>query len=100
MRSPAILTGLLALSSLALSSRAPAQSPLPASDIPALSRAVTKAESFRQLKISGSSVLRAVKMMTRELDWKKTLKSAQREAVKTGKPIVWIHALGVLNGYT
>ena len=105
MHSPAIPTGLLALASLALSAAvlshwAPAQSPLRASDIPALTRAVPEAQSFRQLEVPGSSVLRGVKKLTSELDWKKTLKSAQREAVKTGKPIVWIQALGVLGGYT
>jgi hypothetical protein len=96
--------GLLALSSLALSavvlsSAATAQTPLAASDIPKLTRATTQAESFRRLKLPGSEVRRAVKKTTR-LEWKKTLKSAQVAAVKTGKPIVWIHALGTLNGYT
>ena len=106
MRSPAAPTGLLALSSLVLSavvlsSGAPAQSPLKASDIPALTRAaVPGVDSFLQRRVPGRDVLRGVKMLTSELDWKKTLKSAQREAVKTGKPIVWIQALGVLGGYT
>ncbi len=95
MRSPAVLLGLLTLSCPALG-----QSTLTAAEIPRSSEANASAVEFRNLKVSGRDLHRAVGKVVRELDWKSSLRSAQREAVKTGKPIVWIQALGDLRGYT
>lgn len=95
MRSTAILLGLLALSCPAF-----AQSTLTAGQIPRSSVADASAVAFRNLKVSGRDLQRAVGKVVKELDWKSTLRSAQREAMKTGKPIVWIQALGDLRGYT
>ena len=95
MRSTAILLGLLALSTPAF-----AQSTLKAWQIPGNKQADESAVAFRNLKVFGRDLQRAVGKVVKELDWKSTLRSAQREAMKTGKPIVWIQALGDLRGYT
>ena len=95
MRSPAVLAGLLALSLPAAG-----QSPLTAREIPRTADAVSSAQQFANLRSPGTEVRRAVKKLVRELNWYKTLRSAQNEAKKTGKPIVWIQALGALSGYT
>ena len=95
MRSPAILLGLLALSCPAF-----AQSTLKAGQIPRSSVADASAAAFRNLKVSGRDLHSAVGKVVKGLDWKSSLLSARREAVKTGKPIVWIQALGDLRGYT
>ncbi len=95
MRSPAILLGLLILSCPALG-----QSTLTAGQIPRSAAANASAVEFRKLKVSGRDLHSAVGKVVKGLDWKSTLRSAQREAMKTGKPIVWIQALGDLRGYT
>lgn len=95
MRSPVVLLGLLTLSCPALG-----QSTLTAGQIPRSSVADASAVEFRNLKVSGSDLHSAVGKVVKGLDWKSTLMSARREAVKTGKPIVWIQALGDLRGYT
>ncbi len=95
MRNLAILGGLLALSLAAAG-----QSPLTAREIPKSTDAATSAHQFQSLRTPGGQVLRSVKKLVRELRWHKTLQSAAKEAKKTGKPIVWIHALGALSGYT
>ena len=95
MRSPVVLLGLLTLSCPALG-----QSTLTAAEIPRSSEAKASAVQFRNLKVSGRDLHDAVGKVVKGLDWKSSLMSARREAVKTGKPIVWIQALGDLKGYT
>ena len=95
MRSAAILLGLMTLSCPAFG-----QTTIKAAEIPRNNEAKVSAKGFRNLKVSGRDLKRAVGKVVRELDWKQTLRSAQKQAVKTGKPIVWIQALGDLRGYT
>ena len=59
-----------------------------------------EAAKFRQPQIRGRNLLRAVGTVTRELDWHDDLDEAMEDAEETGKPILWIHALGDLKGYT
>lgn len=59
---------------------------------------VRKARGFRRLKVDGAEVRPAMEKLATELDWHDSLQSAQRVAKRTGKPIVWIHALGDLTG--
>ncbi len=94
MRNLAILGGLLLLSLPAL-----AQTRLTAGEIPRTTGATNSAQQFQGLRTSGAEVRRSVKKLVQELRWHKTLKSAAKEAKRTGKPIVWIHALGALSGY-
>ena len=58
------------------------------------------AREQRALGVSGRTVSRAVRKLKGKLHWYKTLKTAAAAAEKSGKPIVWIHALGSLHGYT
>jgi hypothetical protein len=63
--------------------------------------AVAKAaREFQQSRVAGRELSRAVTRVTRELDWHKKLSIAAKEAQQSGKPIVWIHALGDLKGFT
>ncbi len=96
MRNAAILTGLLTLSCLVLPSQATSQTSL----IPDVASASQGARDFQRLRVPGREVSRAVRSLVADLNWKKTLGAAQRAAKKTGKPIVWIQALGSLTGYT
>ncbi len=57
-----------------------------------------QARSYRRLRVPGDQVRPAVERLAQELDWHDSLESAQRVAKNTGKPIVWIHALGNLTG--
>lgn len=95
MRVPAILCGLLAVCPLI-----PAQSPLTAWEIPREEAATQSALVFRQHRLPGRDLLREVKKLTKELDWKSSLKLAQKDAQETGKPIFLVQALGTLAGYT
>ncbi|MEE9127294.1 MAG: hypothetical protein V3U11_09150 [Planctomycetota bacterium] len=57
-----------------------------------------QARSYRRLRVPGDQVRPAVERLAQKLDWHDSLESAQRVAKNTGKPIVWIHALGDLGG--
>ncbi len=57
-----------------------------------------EAAGFRRLQVDGSQVRPETEKLARELAWHDSLESAQRVAKRTGKPIVWIHALGNLTG--
>ena len=57
-----------------------------------------QARAYRRLKTPGKQVRPAVEKLAQELDWHDSLQSAQRVSQSTGKPIVWIHALGDLTG--
>jgi hypothetical protein len=57
-----------------------------------------KAAGFRRLQVDGEQVRPATEKLAKELKWHDSLRSAQRAAKATGKPIVWIHALGDLTG--
>lgn len=57
------------------------------------------ARSFRRLKVSGEQVEKNVRKLTKELKWHKSLGSALAAGRREGKPVVWIQALGDLNGF-
>jgi hypothetical protein len=58
-----------------------------------------EARSFRRLKVSGEQVEKNVRKLTKELKWHKSLGSALAAGRREGKPVVWIQALGDLNGF-
>ena len=58
------------------------------------------ARTFQQLRLQGKELSRAIAKLIYKLKWHKSLNSAQKAAVKLGKPILWIQALGKLTGYT
>lgn len=76
-----------------------AQTPLSSSEIPVSKQATADAKAFRAQVVSEKEVYRNVRKLTTELKWHSRLKTATKEANKNGKPILWIQALGELNGY-
>ncbi len=62
------------------------------------SPAAREAQRFRQLRVPGRRVQKAVRKLNR-LHWHKKLKNAARDAAVENKPILWIQALGDLKGY-
>ncbi len=59
-----------------------------------------EAQQFRRSQLKGRQLVRAVKKVNRDLEWHDKLERAQKEAIAWGKPIVWIQALGDLDGFT
>ncbi len=76
-----------------------AQQALVAKDIPLDLKATSQARQFQQVKVNKSQVHQQVSKLKSELTWHKRLDDAVRAAQKSGKPILWIHALGDLTGY-
>lgn len=58
-----------------------------------------EARKFRRLKVSGEQVAKNVRKLTKELKWYKNLGSALAAGRREGKPVVWIQALGDLDGF-
>jgi hypothetical protein len=71
----------------------PGQQPLGAEDIPMSAAAAEEARRFRELKVSKFVVNKRVRKLTKKLD--RALAASKR----SGKPLVWIQALGRLTGY-
>ena len=61
---------------------------------------LTTATAFQQLRVPGVQTRQAVDKLVKELTWHKDLRTAAKAASETGKPILWIQALGDLKGYT
>ena len=57
------------------------------------------ARSFRRLKVPGTEVAENVRKLTKELHWHKTLASALAAGRTKGKPVLWIQALGDIDGF-
>ncbi|MCA8941783.1 MAG: hypothetical protein KDB80_04420 [Planctomycetes bacterium] len=68
-------------------------------DIPANETATTTKQEFLATRVAGVDLSRSVKRVVTELEWHKRLSTAQIEAQKTGKPILWLQLLGDLDGY-
>jgi len=76
-----------------------AQQPLRAEDIPISAEATAQAKEFQKLKVDRRLVNKRYRKLTKELTWHKKLDDALGAARQSGKPVVWIHALGKLTGY-
>ena len=57
------------------------------------------AGAFRKLQVPGDVVAKRVKKLTTELPWYKTLGGARAAGSAKGKPILWIQALGDVDGF-
>jgi hypothetical protein len=57
------------------------------------------AQSFRRLRVPGEEVEQNVRRLTGELRWHSTLTSALIAGRAAGKPVVWIQALGDIDGF-
>jgi hypothetical protein len=77
----------------------PGQQPLGAEDIPMSAAAAEEARRFRELKVSKFVVNKRVRKLTKKLVWHTKLDRALAASKRSGKPLVWIQALGRLTGY-
>ena len=59
-----------------------------------------KPTEFRKLRVEGSAVHDAVRSVLSSIRWRSGLSGALRASADTGKPVLWIQALGELRGYT
>ena len=59
----------------------------------------TNARQFRRLRIPGEEVEKNVGRLTEELHWFKTLGGALGSGRAKGRPILWVQALGELDGF-
>ena len=57
------------------------------------------ARSFRKLQVPGAAVSENVKKLRSELHWYSTLNGALSAGRSKGKPVLWVHALGDLDGF-
>jgi len=57
------------------------------------------ARNFRKLQVPGPAVAENVKKLRKELHWYSTLNGALSAGRSKGKPILWVHALGDLDGF-
>ena len=59
----------------------------------------TNARQFRKLKVPGEQVEKNVQRMLDELRWHKSLTGALQAGGRKGRPILWVQALGDLDGF-
>lgn len=64
-----------------------------------LQKKMKDARGFRSLRLPGDRVEKNVEKLTKELHWYKSLSSALTAGRRQGKPIVFIQALGDLDGF-
>jgi hypothetical protein len=57
------------------------------------------ARRFQWLEVDGNKLEPRVQRLIQDLHWHKTLAAAKKAAVQSGKPILWIHALGDIDGF-
>ncbi len=62
-------------------------------------RAMRAARSFKRLQVPGEQVASNVARLKRELRWHKNLGSALEAGRDSKKPVLWIQALGDLDGF-
>lgn len=83
----------------ALSAQGQTQAPQPSSLIKKTGNPNRDARSFRKLQVPGPAVADNVRKLRKELHWYKTLSGALTAGRAKGRPVVWIHALGDLDGF-
>lgn len=84
---------------LSLSGLISAQSPFTLADVPVSKIATERAQRFRAVTYDKKRVYKNVRTLTRELVWHRDLATARDAAMKSGKPILLIQALGDLKGF-
>ena len=65
-----------------------------------LTPAEQAAENFRRTQVSGRELHAAIRDVQKSLHWYEDLGAASRVATAQQKPILWIHLLGELDGFT
>lgn len=58
-----------------------------------------QAQQYRKLVVPAEALNAGVEKLTKELKWNDALDKALAEARKANKPVLWIQALGELNGF-
>lgn len=66
---------------------------------PPVDPVVAAAREFQQQRVVGRDLKSSVGRVLGELDWREKLDDARATAAATGKPILWIQALGELDGF-
>ena len=59
-----------------------------------------EAREFRERKLAGKALKKAIDGARKELDFKKSMVDARAMSAAENKPILWVQALGDLNGLT
>jgi hypothetical protein len=67
---------------------------------PEKSPAEAAAEEFRKKQVKGAELKKAVDKLLKGLHWYDKLADAKAVAAAAGKPVLWIQALGDVNGFT
>ncbi len=62
-------------------------------------RPMKEARAYRKLEVDGDAVIANVEKLTTELTWHGDLAAARDAARASGKPVLWVQALGDLDGY-
>jgi hypothetical protein len=76
-------------------------SSIQAASLALLATVTVSAQSAIAAKVLSGEVCSArVHALTANIDWKRNLKDAQKEAQSDGKLIVWVHMLGKIDGAT
>ena len=57
------------------------------------------ARRFRKLRVEGDELAQNTAKLTSELHWHDDLAAAREESRQSGKPVLWIQALGELDGF-
>lgn len=65
-----------------------------------LTPAEQEAENFRRRQVSGRELHTAIQGVQKSLPWFENLSAAAHAAKAQQKPILWIHLLGELDGFT
>lgn len=94
MRRPVLLV-VCSLTSFAFAQSVP--SPGPAGPMPAVAAPPVPPPETHGVKLAGKDLKRAVKQVA-ALHWHDDLTEARAESAATGKPILWLQALGDLEG--
>jgi hypothetical protein len=59
-----------------------------------------KAKEFFDLRIAGDELRKRIEAVLKGLPWQENLLDASAKAAATGKPILWVEALGEVDGLT
>ncbi len=70
-----------------------------AQDAAAVRRAAREARAFRKLQLNGEQVRAAVDGLLEDVRWYRSLGAALSAGRAQGKPVLWIQALGDIDGF-
>lgn len=71
----------------------------PGAPAPAPDPAAAAAKAFREVRIAGDELETAVQRVVKGLDWRSNQLDARATAAATDRPVLWVYALGDLEGF-